>query len=249
MVKRSPAPRLVLLDDPRSFAAEAYRNLRTNLHYAQAAAPLRRILVTSAGAGEGKSTTLANLAVALAQAERSVLMVDAELRRSTLHTIFRQPNAPGLSSFLTGDALLAAILHKTVVPNLSLVTSGPSPSNPADLLASRRMRDFLEATTERFDIVLLDSPPVLAASDACALAPLVDGVVFVVGSGRVPHAALRRAKDQVEAVRGRILGAVINRFDARASGYSQRYYDTYESYYHPDERSSKDGRPKTKALD
>jgi len=230
-VKRSSCPRLVVQDDPRSFSAEAYRVLRTNLHYANPDAPLRRVLVTSAGAGEGKSTTIANLAVSLAQADRSVLLVDADLRRPTIHAIFRQQSAPGLSSHLAGDAILAAVLLKTSVPNLSMVASGPVPPNPAELLASRRMREFLEAAGERFDMVLLDSPPVLAVSDACALAPLVDGVLLVVGSGEAPQAALRRAKEHVEAVRGRILGAVINRFDASANGYSKRYYDGYEGYY------------------
>lgn len=230
-MKRSSIPRLVVLDDPRSFTAEAYRVLRTNLHYANPDAPPRRVLVTSAGAGEGKTTTVANLGVTLAQAERSVLLVDADLRRPALHAVFRQPSAPGLSSYLAGDALLEAVLLKTSIPNLSLVASGPIPPNPAELLASRRMREFLDVAGERFDMVLLDSPPVLAVSDGCALASLVDGVLLVVGSGEAPQAALRRAKEQVEAVRGRILGAVINRFDASANGYSRRYYDDYESYY------------------
>ncbi len=230
-MKRSSPSRVVMLDDPRSFSAEAYRVLRTNLHYANPDAPLRRVLVTSAGAGEGKSTTVANLGVCLAQAERSVLLLDADLRRPALHTIFRQSSTPGLSSYLAGDALLAAVLLKTSVPNLSIVASGPTPPNPAELLASRRMREFLDQAGERFDIVLIDSPPVLAVSDACAVASLVDGVLLVVGSGETPQASLRRAKEQVEAARGRILGAVVNRFDPSANGYSRRYYDHYEGYY------------------
>jgi capsular exopolysaccharide synthesis family protein len=223
--------RLVMLDDPRSFSAEAYRSLRTNLHYANPDAPPRRILLTSAGAGEGKSTTVANLGVCMAQGERTVLLLDADLRRPTLHTIFRQPSAPGLSSFLAGDALLEAVISKTTVPNLSLVPSGPIPPNPAELLGSRRMRDLLAAASERFDVVILDSPPVLAVSDASVLAPMVDGVLFVVASGMAPQAALRRAKDGITAVSGRVLGAILNRFDATASGYSKRYYDTYDGYY------------------
>ncbi len=193
-VKRGEMSRLVVLDDSRSFAAEAYRVLRTNLHYANPDAPLRRLLVTSAGAGEGKSTTVANLAVCFAQADRAVLLVDADLRRPVINTLFRQPATPGLSSYLAGDALLDAVIQKTAVPNLSIVASGPTPPNPAELVGSRRMRELLDAASERFDMIVLDSPPVLAVSDAGALVPMVDGVLLVVGSGDASRLALRRAK-------------------------------------------------------
>lgn len=227
-MRDSYAPRLVVLDDTRSFPAEAYRVLRTNLHYANPDKPLKRLLVTSTAPGEGKSTTLANLAVTLAQADRSVLVVDSDLRRPVVHKIFRQRMEPGLTSFLAGDALFEVVVAKTAVPNLSVVPSGPIPPNPAELLASRRMREFLDLAAERHDLVLLDSPPVLAVTDACALASLMDGVVFVVGSGKVPRAAMRRAKEQIEAAQGKILGAVVNQFDSRAAeGYSRTYYQQY----------------------
>jgi len=227
-VKGSPAPRLIVSEDPRSFSAEAYRVLRTNLHYANPDTPLRRVLVTSTAPGEGKSTTLGNLAVTLAQAERSVLVVDADLRRPVVHQVFKQRATPGLTSYLAGDALLEAVITKTGIANLSVVTSGPTPPNPAELLASRRMREFLDAVVERYDMVLLDSPPVLAVTDASALASMMDGVIFVVGSGKIPFAALRRAKAQIEAAQGRILGVVVNQFDARATdGYSKAYYQRY----------------------
>ena len=229
--KQGESTRLVILDDPRSYAAEAYRVLRTNLHYANADAPVRRLLVTSAGEGEGKSTTASNLAICFAQADRNVLLIDADLRRPVVNTLFRQPSTPGLSSYLAGDALLDAVIQKTAVPNLSIIASGPTPQNPAELVGSRRMRELLDAVSERFDVVLLDSPPVLAVSDAGALAPMADGVLLVVGSGLAARLALRRAKDAIQAVKGRIVGAVLNRFDASALGYSRRYYQRYESYY------------------
>jgi capsular exopolysaccharide synthesis family protein len=145
-----------------------------------------------------------------------------------VHKIFRQRMEPGLTSFLAGDALFEVVVAKTAVPNLSVVPSGPIPPNPAELLASRRMREFLDLAAERHDLVLLDSPPVLAVTDACALASLMDGVVFVVGSGKVPRAAMRRAKEQIEAAQGKILGAVVNQFDSRAAeGYSRTYYQQY----------------------
>lgn len=230
-MKASSPHRLVVLDDPRSFGAEAFRVLRNNLHYANPDVPLRRILVTSPGPGEGKSTTAANLAIAMAQAERATLLVEGDLRRPSVHALLRQPSSPGLSSYLVGDALLEAVLLKSAVANLWLTVSGPIPPNPAELLASRRMHEFLETVAERFDVVILDSPPVLATSDACALAPHVDGVLLVIHSGVTPEVALRRARERIEAVRGRLIGAVLNRFDAGAHGYSRRYYDTYDKYY------------------
>ena len=229
--KRAEQSRLIVLDDPRSFVAESYRVLRTNLHYANPDAPIRRLLVTSAGEGEGKSTTVANLAVCFAQADRAVLLIDADLRRPVINTLFRQPATPGLSSYLAGDAMFDAIIQKTAVPNLSIIASGPTPPNPAELVGSRRMRELLEAASERFDMILLDSPPVLAVSDAGALVPMVDGVLLVVGSGLAARLGLRRAKEAIQAVQGRIVGAVLNRFDASAQGYPKRYYDRYENYY------------------
>src|SRR5262249_44811582 len=160
---------------------EAYRVLRTNLHFANPDSPLRRLIITSAGTGEGKSTTAANLAICLAQADRSVLLVDADLRRPVLHTMFRQPSTPGLSSYLAGDAPSDAVVIKTSTPNLSLVPCGPTPPNPSELLGSRRMNELLQTMSERFDMVILDTPPVLAVSDACVLVPAVDGVLLVVG--------------------------------------------------------------------
>lgn len=230
MTKRATPP-LVVVDTPQSFSAEAYRVLRTNLQYANPDAPLRCVLVTSAVPQEGKSTTVANLGACLAQADRSVLLVDADLRKPVLHTLFRQGRIPGLSSYLAGNALFDAIQLKTAVPNLSIVPSGPVPPNPAELLASRRMREFLDAAKEHYDLIILDSPPALAVSDVCAVAPLVEGVLLVVRSGGAPRTVLRRAKEQLDAVHARVVAAVLNCFDPAADGYSRRYYRRYDSYY------------------
>jgi capsular exopolysaccharide synthesis family protein len=241
-VTRAAAPPIVLLQAPASLAAEAYRVLRTNLRYARPDAPPRRVLVTSAGAGEGKSTTVANLGVALAQAEQRVLLVDADLRKPILHTVFQRERTVGLSGYLAGDTTLDAAILTTAIPGLSLIPSGSIPPNPAELLGSKRMQDLLDVTRTRFDLVLLDSPPILAVSDACALAPLVDGVLLVVRSGRLPGSELRRASEQVEAVHGRIVGAILNDFEPRDNGYSRRYYDRYESYYYTGNGKTDTGR-------
>jgi capsular exopolysaccharide synthesis family protein len=225
------------MEDSRSFSAEAYRVLRTNLQYANPDVPLRRILITSTVPGEGKSTTLGNLGVTMAQTERSVLLVDADLRRSCLHEMFKLRASPGLTSYLAGNSLLEAVISKTAIPNLSIVPSGPLPPNPAELLASRRMREFLESVSERYDITLVDSPPVLAVTDACVLASMTDGVIFVAGSGKTPKGAMRRARDQITAAQGRILGVVVNQFDGRHSdGYSRSYYHRYYGRYYGRDR-------------
>ena len=159
-MKRPSSERLVMLDDPRSFQAEAYRVLRTNLHYANPDAPLRRLLITSAGPGEGKSTTVANLGISFAQSERVVLLVDTDLRRPTLHTMFRQPNSPGLSSYLAGDALLDAVIQKTAVPNLSIVGSGPTPPSAGPPVRSARTHQLPSGDRARSAAyTCIDTPP------------------------------------------------------------------------------------------
>ena len=215
------SPRLVVLDDPQSLSAEAYRVLRMSLHYATSGTKPRSVLITSADMGAGKSTITANLGILLAQIDRSVLLVDADLRHPVLHTLLQVPGALGLSSYLSGRAALEAVVTRTSVPKLFLMPSGPIPPNPSDLLSSHRMRDLLKTVAEQYDLVLLDSPPVLAASDATTLAPVVDGILLVVGSG-VPELSLRRAKDQLEAVHGRILGAVVNQREVRHAGHRAR---------------------------
>ena len=165
------SPRLAVLDDPQSLSVEAYRLLRVKLQYATSGTKPRSVLITSADVGAGKSTITANLGILLAQIDRSVLLVDADLRRPVLHTLLEVPNALGLSSYLSGRAMLEAVVTRTSVPNLSVMPSGPIEPNPSDLLSSQRMRDLLKAAAEQYDLVLVDSPPVLAASDAATLAP------------------------------------------------------------------------------
>jgi capsular exopolysaccharide synthesis family protein len=206
----------VFLDDPHSLAAEAYRVLRTSL-YRTLPSP-RSVLVTSAEVGAGKSSVTANLGISLAQLDHSVLLVDADLRRPVLHTLLRVPNVLGLSSYLAGTTPLEAVVARTSVANLFLLPCGPTPPNPSDILSFRRMRELLQAVTEQYDLVLLDSPPVLVASDATTLAPLVDGTLLVVGN-QVPEAVVRRAKEQLEAVHACILGAVVNQREVRHAGH------------------------------
>lgn len=220
--------RLVVVEAPRSRAAEAYRSLRTNLLSAEfGRGPLQHILVTSAQPREGRTTTVANLAVVMAQTGRSVLAVDADLRLPRLHALLGDAVGPGLSSYLRGETSLDDVVVPTSIPNLSLLPAGPVPENPAELIASRRTHALVEATAKRYDLVIFDSPPVLAVTDACAMAALMDAVVLIATHGETSGAALQRAREDLEDAQATIAGIVINRCnrdsDGQAAGDRDRY--------------------------
>ncbi|MGD1995556.1 MAG: CpsD/CapB family tyrosine-protein kinase [Anaerolineae bacterium] len=203
-------PNLITLSNPRSPAAEAYRALRTNLTFAALDKPIESLVVTSAAPDEGKSTTLANLAVTMAQGERQTILVDADLRRPSLHEIFGVSDSRGLTTmFVEAEALDSPPLVETGVGNLLLLPSGPLPPNPADLLGSGRMEEVLAALHERADVVLFDAPPVVAVTDAAVLGTKVDGVLLVVSAGRTRRDHARRARELLERVHVRVVGAVL----------------------------------------
>ena len=170
-----PDPVLITLTEPKSAASEAFRTLRTNIQFAGLDQPCRSIVVTSAGPEEGKTTSAANFGVVSAQAGSRVCVVDSDLRRPTLHRLFKLSNARGLTTALLENLSFAEVAQPTAVPNLSILPSGPLPPNPAELVGSHRMRDCLRAATEAFDLVLCDSPPLMAVGDAAALAAQCDG--------------------------------------------------------------------------
>jgi capsular exopolysaccharide synthesis family protein len=200
---------LITLRDPGSAAAEAYRTLRTNLLFSSLDKPLHTLLITSSAPGEGKSTSLANLAVTMAEAEQSVLAVDCDLRRPSLHTLFGLPNEQGLTSaILQGEGGLP--IQETSVPGLRLLTSGPLPPRPADLLGSKRMGALIERLRGEADIVLFDTPPVVAVTDAAVLAPRVDGVLLVLHAGHTRRDRAREARHILEKVKANIVGVVLN---------------------------------------
>jgi len=203
---------LVMLDDPRSSAAEAFRTMRTNIEFADADQPIRSLLVASPDDGDGRSTVAANLALAFAQAGKSTILVDADLRRPTLHQIFGTRNGPGLGSLLRVDQPeLGAFLSPTTEPNLRLLSSGGPPPNPADLLGSERMRNLIPRLTDRADVVVFDSSPLGSVGDAAEVAAVVDATVLVVVEGRTSRGGAQSAADAVGRVHGRLLGAVLNR--------------------------------------
>ncbi len=204
-------PDLITLTNPRSPAAEAYRTLRTNLTFAALDKPIETLVVTSAAPGEGKSTVLANLAVTMAQGERRIILVDADLRRPGLHEVFGVANDRGLTTMIVeGAALEDPPLINTGVDNLWLVPSGPLPPNPADILGSRKMEEIIAALKARADVVLFDAPPIIAVTDAAVLGTKVDGVLLVVCAGRTRREHAQRARELLERVHVRIVGAVLN---------------------------------------
>lgn len=203
---------LIPIEEPRSLVAEAYRALRTNIQVSSVDDPVRTLMVSSAAEFDGKSTVLANLAVVMAQAGQSVILVDADLRRSTLHKKFRLPNKEGLTTVLLQDQPSAnGYLHETGVPNLRVLTSGPLPPNPSELLSSRKMQQLIEHLRQEADIVLFDTPPALPVTDAAVLATRVDGVLFVISAEQTRKAAVRQAVESLKQVKARFLGATLNR--------------------------------------
>jgi protein-tyrosine kinase len=229
---------LITLTEPKSAASEAFRTLRTNIQFAGLDQPCRSIVVTSAGPEEGKTTSVANFGVVCAQAGSRVCVIDSDLRRPALHRLFKLSNARGLTTALLEGLSFAEVAQPTAVPNLSILPSGPLPPNPAELVGSHRMRECLHAATESFDLVLCDSPPLMAVGDASALAAQCDGVIFVIRVGKTANEVLRRVVDQIESVKGRILGVVLNRVDPRRDGYYY-YYQAYQHYYGSDEGGTK----------
>jgi capsular exopolysaccharide synthesis family protein len=211
--------------------SEAYRVIRTNIQFTDVDRPPRSLVVTSASPGEGKSTTASNLANVFAQAGTHVSLVDGDLRRPSLHNIFAVKREEGLTNMLVATgALNGRGPWQTVFPNLDLIASGPLPPRPADLLGSARMKDITDHLSAGSAMVIIDSPPVLAVTDAAVLSTVADGVILVVDTARSKRRDLRRAREAIEGVGGRILGIVINRLEKRGSGYYYHYYQHHYGY-------------------
>lgn len=201
---------LITLTQPRSEAAEAYRTLRTNLIFSNVDHPPRLILVTSPSQGESKSQSLANLAVTLAQADHKTLIVDADLRRPAQHEIWKLSNQAGLSDLFLNDAAFEnPPVQETSVAGLFVLTSGPLPPNPADVLASRRMDEIIERLAQTVDYVLFDAPPALVASDAAVLGRKLEGVILVVRAGHTRRDSITQAQESLVRVGANLLGAVM----------------------------------------
>ncbi len=223
-------PRVVMLQAPRAPASEAYRTLRTSVMFMASKRRIKTIMIASPSAGDGKTTTVANLSVALAQTGKRVIVVSADLRKPRLHRFFDMSNDRGLVQVLDGTAELAKVLQRTKVVNLVLLPCGPIPEQPAEMLQSPLMPEIFDELERHADFVIIDAAPALVVSDSLALAGLVDGVIFVAQAEETTRQAVVRAREQLGQVGAVIVGAVLNNFDPNSPRGGGDYYRHYYRY-------------------
>ena len=223
---------LISLLDPQCFESEQFKILRTNIFVPVEGQAPRSLIVTSVAPGEGKSFVAANLAVSVAKAiDRHVLLMDCDLRRPTIHSLFGFGQVPGMSDYLADGTSLPTLLQKTKVPKLTILPAGKPPHNPAELLSSDRMADLVNEVSERYSnrLIIIDSPPPRLTAETFVLASQVDGVVLVVKYGSTPRDMVAELINKMG--KDRILGCVVNHFDVRTPGYRYRYYGKYYGTY------------------
>lgn len=222
--KKLSKPRMLIAKvKPKSPVSEQYRTIRTNILFSAVDEELHTLMFTSTAPGEGKSTTAANMAVVFAQQGKKVLLVDADLRKPTIHYTFNTMNIYGLTSVLTKQSTLEDAVENVGVENLSILTSGPIPPNPAEMLSSKTFEKFLENVKEQYDLVIFDTPPILAVTDGQIIANKCDGTILVVSAGKTEKQQAQRAKELLEKAKGKLLGAILNN-----KKQSQNHY----YYYH-----------------
>jgi succinoglycan biosynthesis transport protein ExoP len=217
-------PRLLIGQDAFSPITESYRSLRTSVQFSSIDRKIHLLGVTSAHPGEGKSVTSANLAIAMALQGKRVLIVDADLRRPTVHRLFDVEAEPGLTSVLAGELALEEALHTTSIEGLRVLTAGPLPPNPPELLNSQVMLDLMDTMKDIADVVIFDTPPTIPVTDAQVLGSHLDGMILVVEAGQARKAAVKHAREMLERTRVRLLGVVLNKIDQNSKGYYHQYY-------------------------
>lgn len=214
---------LIAEDNPKSPIAEQFRTIRTNLQFASVDKELETMLITSASPSEGKSITTANTATVFAQQEKKTLLIDADLRKPTVHYTFRLPNNTGLSNYLAGSQPIMSLVNETHVDYLDVMTSGPIPPNPSELLGSSKMAQFVKEAKQHYDMVIFDTPPVLAVTDSQVLSAFVDGVLLVVRSKQTEKDAATKAKEKLVQANANVLGVVLNDQEVKDSNYYYYY--------------------------
>lgn len=220
--KRNPHP--IALRHPKSTITEAYRSIRTNIQFSSMVNDAQVLLFTSTQPGEGKTETVCNVAVVSAQAGKRVLLVDADLRKPQVHHRFQISNLDGLSSILIRERSMEQATVSSAQANLFLLPSGPIPPNPSEMLSSRYFFQLVQRWREEYDLILIDSPPVLSVADALILSQASDGVVFVVDATKTPRNHARKAVAALQQVNAKLLGVVLNRVQRKDSQYAYQYY-------------------------
>lgn len=208
------------MDDEKSPITEAYRTLRTNVQYARLGNKLKTLLITSPEAGDGKTTTAVNLAVVMSQAEQKVLLIDGDLRKPSLNFLFKISNQFGLTDLLIKNTKIEKVVQRIEEQNLYLIPAGRIPPNPAELLSSEQMKAILEDLKDIYDIILIDTPPILPVTDTQLLSRTVDGILLVVNSRKTSSVLAQKAKGLLEHVGGRIVGVVLNKKKIKYGGYN-----------------------------
>lgn len=218
---------LIVKHNPKSPASEAYRSIRTNISFLSPDNPLTKIAITSSGPSEGKSLTIANLAISMAQNGKNVIIIDADMRKPMQHKFYDLPNFEGLSNILTGEIDFEDGLRETGIDGLQVITTGTIPPNPAELLNSKRMEEIIKRADKEADMVFIDTPPVIAVTDAAVLSNKVDGVILIVASHQTEESMIVRAKEQLDKVNANIIGTIITKYPVNSRG---GYYDYYYYY-------------------
>lgn len=229
---------LIAHNDLKNPATEAYRVIRTSIQFAQAGKELKTLAVTSCMPNEGKSITVANLAVVLTQAGKSVLLLDCDMRNPTVHKNFNLSNKVGLSSCISMGTALSDAVQKTSIEGLYALTGGVIPPNPSELLGSEQMKNVLQRAKEQYDYVLIDTPPVMPVTDALIVGRFVDGMILVIASAEVKVEMARDVKNQLVNAGANILGVVLNKVRSEHHGYGYGYY----YYYGNDGEKHKKGK-------
>ncbi|WP_269799363.1 CpsD/CapB family tyrosine-protein kinase [Bacillus sp. FJAT-42315] len=215
--------KLVTFLNPKSPISEQYRTIRTNITFSSIGQEIRSLMVTSPSPGEGKSTTAANLAIVFAQQGKKVLLVDADLRKPTMHHTFNIFNSVGLTNVLTKQKALSATVQQSQLDQLHILCSGPIPPNPAELLGSYMMAEFLQEVYQEYEVVIFDTPPVLLVTDAQVVANQCDASILVVSSGQTNADTAMKAKEVLQSAQSKLLGVVLNNMSNKKSGYDYYY--------------------------
>lgn len=228
---------LVAINEPHSMVTECYKMFRTNLHYMNVDTPNQVLLFTSSFTEEGKTTSVVNTAITYAQAEQKVLVIECDLRKARIHNLFALQSSPGLTNALADGIALSDVVQKLEeLPNLHVLTSGALPPNPAELLASKKMQELIEAARKHYDIIIIDTPPVLSVTDAISLTRLADGVVICVATHVTKTDELKKAKKALEQVGTKVLGVLMTKADVK----HKKYY----AYYGDDKKKWRFGKNK-----
>lgn len=237
--------KLISLTNPKSPVTEAFRTLRTNIQFSSIDKEIKTIIVTSSSPTEGKSTIAANLASIVAQSDKKVLLIDCDFRKPRVHKNFGISNLQGVTNVLMGDSLLSDVIYKyDSLDNFHIITSGPIPPNPAELLGSKRMKNLLQSIKEEYDMIILDTPPVGLVTDSAVLSTIADGLIYVTAVGQTDIEVIKTAKELLDKVNANIIGVVLNKIPVEGKSYYKYHYYQYYDYYGDDNKGKKKRRAK-----